>query len=130
MTASTDYSHHGHPTTSTSPTTPVTPWDLTTSEPAKGRLWVKVVEARNLLLTDPSVASGHATVTPRPYCVVEFEKNEFVTREGLWDSRSSTDLRYDGPGGVGGGADMMDTSNGNGNGKEGGMYSVWKHEAT
>jgi len=39
-----------------------------------GQLYVKVVEARDLLLKNPQ---------SRPYCVVEFEKNEFVTREAL-----------------------------------------------
>jgi hypothetical protein len=39
---------------------------------AKGRLWIKVIESRQLLCK---------SVYSRPYCVVEFEKNEFVTRE-------------------------------------------------
>ena len=39
---------------------------------AQGRLWIKVIEARQLLVSSPY---------SRPYCVVEFEKNEFVTRE-------------------------------------------------
>jgi len=39
-----------------------------------GKLYVNVVEARDLLLRNPQ---------SRPYCVVEFENNEFVTRESL-----------------------------------------------
>ncbi|KAJ1569803.1 hypothetical protein HK096_001230, partial [Nowakowskiella sp. JEL0078] len=49
-------------------------WDVKSPPPAKGRLWIKVVEARNLL-----VPSSHSL----PYCVVEFEKNEFVTKESV-----------------------------------------------
>ncbi|KAJ3060659.1 hypothetical protein HDU98_003407, partial [Podochytrium sp. JEL0797] len=50
-------------------------WD---SLPTRGRLYIKVVEARNLW--------APTSLTPRnkrPYCVVDFEKNEFVTREAL-----------------------------------------------
>ncbi|TPX34792.1 hypothetical protein SeMB42_g07263 [Synchytrium endobioticum] len=49
-------------------------YPVDTSVPNKGRVWVKVVEARGLLVHHPD---------SRPYCVVEFEKNEFVTREPL-----------------------------------------------
>ncbi|KAI9309974.1 serine/threonine-protein kinase SCH9 [Zopfochytrium polystomum] len=49
-------------------------WDVTTSAPAKGRLWINVIEAKNLLVRSPDA---------RPYCVVEFEKNEFVTKEAV-----------------------------------------------
>ncbi|KAJ3112984.1 hypothetical protein HK100_002137 [Physocladia obscura] len=51
-------------------------WDLL---PARGRLFIKVVEARNLW-----APSKLPTPAPSaPYCVVEFDKNEFVTREAL-----------------------------------------------
>ncbi|KAL5036892.1 Serine/threonine-protein kinase [Batrachochytrium dendrobatidis] len=39
-----------------------------------GRLWIKVMEARNLLMTG---------LTARPYCIIEFDKNECVTREAI-----------------------------------------------
>jgi serine/threonine protein kinase len=39
-----------------------------------GQLYVKVVEARDLLVKNSM---------SKPYCVVEFEKNEFVTREAV-----------------------------------------------
>jgi hypothetical protein len=39
---------------------------------ARGKLTIAVVEARNILSRN---------VNGRYYCVVEFEKNEFVTRE-------------------------------------------------
>jgi serine/threonine protein kinase len=39
-----------------------------------GQLYVKVVEARDLLVKNSQ---------SKPYCVVEFEKNEFVTREAI-----------------------------------------------
>ncbi|KAJ3374877.1 AGC/AKT protein kinase [Allomyces macrogynus ATCC 38327] len=42
---------------------------------AKGRLWLRVVEARHLAVRDPDRV--------RPYCVVEFEKSEFVTKEAV-----------------------------------------------
>ncbi|KAI9217749.1 hypothetical protein BC828DRAFT_408214, partial [Blastocladiella britannica] len=45
---------------------------------ARGRLWIKVVEARNLAVPTTHIA--------RPYCVVEFERNELVTREALVSS--------------------------------------------
>ncbi|ORY43143.1 kinase-like protein [Rhizoclosmatium globosum] len=48
-------------------------WDLL---PSKGRLYIKIVESRNLFA--PS-----ATRPWKPYCVVDFEKNEFITREAL-----------------------------------------------
>jgi hypothetical protein len=37
------------------------------------RLWISVIESKNLL-TEPDC---------RPYCVVECEKNEFVTKEAI-----------------------------------------------
>ncbi|ORZ31837.1 kinase-like domain-containing protein [Catenaria anguillulae PL171] len=40
---------------------------------SKGRLWIRVVEARHLTVRNPQMA--------RPYCVVEFDRNEFVTKE-------------------------------------------------
>ncbi|KAJ3026749.1 UNVERIFIED_CONTAM: hypothetical protein HDU68_005135 [Siphonaria sp. JEL0065] len=50
-------------------------WD---SLPHRGRLYIKVIEARNLWA--PTNSSPR---TKKPYCVVDFEKNEFVTREAL-----------------------------------------------
>ncbi|KND04928.1 AGC/AKT protein kinase [Spizellomyces punctatus DAOM BR117] len=102
-----------------------THWDVTTSQPAKGRLWLKVVEARNLLV--------QSTAVSRPYCVVEFEKNEFVTREGSWEGRAK-----EGKGGVVrsdsgymvDGGDAMDLGSGGGESGDRVIYSVWKHEAT
>jgi hypothetical protein len=81
-------------------------WNVETSQPAKGRLWIKVVEARNLL-----ARSKHS----KPYCVVEFEKNEFVTREAVsveFDTgNNGMDVEVDPE-------------------KDGGLSPVWKHEAT
>ncbi|KAJ3137212.1 hypothetical protein HK100_000789 [Physocladia obscura] len=58
--------------------TPTPNWDLL---PAKGRLYIKIIEARNLWI---AADKGRARPAARkPYCVVEFEKNEFVTREAL-----------------------------------------------
>jgi predicted AlkP superfamily pyrophosphatase or phosphodiesterase len=47
---------------------------------ARGRLWLKVVEARHLIV--PNIKRA------RLYCVVEFEKNEFVTREAIFGSEN------------------------------------------
>ncbi|KAJ3042465.1 hypothetical protein HDV00_007235 [Rhizophlyctis rosea] len=84
-------------------------WNVETPQtpPAKGRLFIKVVEARNLL-----VKSNNS----RPYCVVEFEKNEFVTKEAV-----ST-----------GAQNGHGHANGFGAGQDpnGGFNPVWKHEAT
>ncbi|KAJ3156833.1 hypothetical protein HDU86_003599 [Geranomyces michiganensis] len=128
------------------------PWDVTTPQLAKGRLWVKVVEARNLLVD----STGGDLAQPRPYCVVEFEKNEFVTREGFWDARAggggahhhhhphspssspsaavrmmnrsgSSDMVFDSMGG----GDPMDLGHGGHlHDHRPALYSVWKHEAT
>ncbi|KAJ1565629.1 hypothetical protein HK405_011937, partial [Cladochytrium tenue] len=73
-------------------------WDIKPFDPARGRLWINVVEARHLL-----VRSNDA----RPYCVVEFEKNEFVTKEAVALTASAPD-----------GSDDR------------GFSPVWKHEAT
>ncbi|KAJ3201687.1 hypothetical protein HDU83_005408 [Entophlyctis luteolus] len=62
---------------------PETPnWDIL---PAKGRLFIKIIEARNLWAPSPptSAAGGRGVAMRKPYCVVDFEKNEFVTREAL-----------------------------------------------
>jgi hypothetical protein len=48
-----------------------------TQTPITGRLQVTIVEGRKL-----NVSNYQA----RPYCVVEFERNEFVTREAMKDS--------------------------------------------
>jgi len=45
-----------------------------------GQLYVKVVEARDLLIKNSM---------SKPYCVVQFEKNEFVTREAIKTNVSS-----------------------------------------
>ncbi|KAJ3411148.1 hypothetical protein HDV05_002662 [Chytridiales sp. JEL 0842] len=85
-------------------------WNVETSQPAKGRLWIKVVEARNLLSRGP---------ISKPYCVVEFEKNEFVTREAV---------SFDVNGGSNAGSAAMDIDNDPD--KQGGLSPIWKHEAT
>ncbi|KAI8613136.1 hypothetical protein BC830DRAFT_504532 [Chytriomyces sp. MP71] len=51
-------------------------WD---SAPTVGRLHVKVVEARRLFVPAPAKGTGHK----RPYSVVEFDKNQVVTREAI-----------------------------------------------
>ncbi|KAJ3051632.1 hypothetical protein HK097_007356 [Rhizophlyctis rosea] len=90
------------------------PWTVETpkTEPAKGRLYIKVVEARNLLVKSPN---------SRPYCVVEFEKNEFVTKEAISNSANGHAQNGHGYGGQG---------NGYGNGQDAGFSPVWRHEAT
>ncbi|KAJ3267786.1 hypothetical protein HK104_005619 [Borealophlyctis nickersoniae] len=109
-------------------------WNVETRAPAKGRLWVKVVEARNLLVKSPK---------SRPYCVVEFEKNEFVTREPY---TSNLPIYGNGNGngngnGVRGGdfgrRNGAASGGGAGNTSPGGPMSdpllispVWRHEAT
>ena len=40
-----------------------------------GRLWINIVQAKALAVTSPN----HT----RPYCVVEFDRNELITREPL-----------------------------------------------
>ncbi|KAI9329411.1 hypothetical protein BDR26DRAFT_842114, partial [Obelidium mucronatum] len=57
-------------------------WDIL---PAKGRLYIKVIEARNLWTPNAQKDgfSAGAARAKKPYCVVEFDKNEFVTREAL-----------------------------------------------
>ncbi|KAJ3084699.1 serine/threonine-protein kinase SCH9 [Rhizoclosmatium globosum] len=54
-------------------------WDLL---PSKGRLYIKIIEARNLWTPNPSHEDWHPK-SKKPYCVVQFDKNEFVTREAL-----------------------------------------------
>ncbi|KAJ3161927.1 hypothetical protein HDU88_007159 [Geranomyces variabilis] len=139
------------PSHATPPPPPQPHWDVTTSQPAKGRLWVKVVEARNLLV-DGGSSGDLSHHQPRPYCVVEFEKNEFVTREGFLDKRAaspssgssspssavrmmnrngSLDMAFDPS--VGGGGDPMDLGHGghlHDLHRGSALYSVWKHEAT
>ncbi|KAJ3216024.1 hypothetical protein HK099_006094 [Clydaea vesicula] len=61
-----------------------------------GKLFVKIVDAKNLQCTSNA---------PKPYCVVEFEKSEFVTREPI-------DLTHD-----------VNQNN------EVTYASVWKHDA-
>ncbi|KAI8907558.1 serine/threonine-protein kinase SCH9 [Powellomyces hirtus] len=124
----------------TSPPSPSdTTWDLTstsTSQPAKGRLWVKVVEARNLLLAHNNTSNPfgdptpqfHSHSSPRPYCVVEFEKNEFVTREGFWDmkTRESPHAHHGHHH-----EDGMETSHSvDQKAAQPALSAVWKHEAT
>lgn len=101
-------------------------WDVTTSQPAKGRLWLKVVEARNLLVN----RNGSNTTPARPYCVVEFEKNEFVTREGAWETRlkSENGIQRSDSGYMVDGGDAMDIAESGEEDKV--LYSIWKHEAT
>lgn len=95
------------------------------------RLWIKVIEARSLLARSPF---------SRPYCVVEFEKNEFVTREATAvavaaggsilpstyqslprNSPRSTDYGFQVPSING------DTSSGTAGNI--GLHPVWRHEA-
>ena len=45
---------------------------MTKTHSSNERLWIKVVESRHLFIK---------SFFSRPYCVVEFEKNEFVTKE-------------------------------------------------
>src|ERR1043165_2583619 len=52
-------------------------FDNVTQTPITGRLSVKIVEGRKLNVSN---------FQSRPYCVVEFERNEFVTREAIRDS--------------------------------------------
>lgn len=63
-----------------------------------GRLYIKVVEARDIIMKNPN---------SKPYCVVEFEKNEFVTKEAIKTTPSSTN-------------DMNEST----------FNSVWNHDAT
>ncbi|CAG8516349.1 1281_t:CDS:2 [Cetraspora pellucida] len=55
---------------------PNSAFDNVTQTPVTGRLSVTIVEGRKL-----NVSNFQA----RPYCVVEFERNEFVTREAIRD---------------------------------------------
>ncbi|CAG8782620.1 27380_t:CDS:2, partial [Racocetra persica] len=55
---------------------PSSAFDNVTQTPVTGRLSVTIVEGRKL-----NVSNFQA----RPYCVVEFERNEFVTREAIRD---------------------------------------------
>lgn len=73
-----------------------------TSVPVKGRLSVQVVEARNLLVKNPNC---------KPYCVVEFESNEFVSREAVSIQYAHVQANDDPTPSVG-------------------MFPVWRHEAT
>ncbi|KAL2913685.1 Serine/threonine-protein kinase [Polyrhizophydium stewartii] len=57
----------------TEPTTSPDNWTVPYN-PVKGKLHVRVVEARNLLF--PSALS-------RPYCIIEYDQNECVTREAI-----------------------------------------------
>ena len=87
----------------------------------QGRLWINVVEARNLL-----PKSNYS----RPYCVVEFEKNEFVTREATFMSLSHPQSHINTP------SQYASLSpNGNDFGfetfmaQDTGLHPLWKHEA-
>ncbi|CAG8460610.1 24311_t:CDS:1, partial [Gigaspora rosea] len=55
---------------------PTSAFDNVTQTPVTGRLSVTIVEGRKL-----NVSNFQA----RPYCVVEFDRNEFVTREAIRD---------------------------------------------
>ncbi|CAG8505588.1 14338_t:CDS:2 [Gigaspora margarita] len=61
---------------STSNSDPTSAFDNVTQTPVTGRLSVTIVEGRKL-----NVSNFQA----RPYCVVEFDRNEFVTREAIRD---------------------------------------------
>lgn len=112
----------GHESMDTSPDS----WSMppSTSQPVKGRLWIKVVEARNLLSKN-----RHC----QPYCVVEFEKNEFVTREAISINGNftpgftpSASLNSASMGSLMPSSPMVQNSPD----EPPGLYPVWRHEAT
>ncbi|KAJ3191699.1 hypothetical protein HK101_007493 [Irineochytrium annulatum] len=115
-----------NPGTNAGPPTPGnTSWDVETSN-LKAQLKIKVVEARNLILKSAS---------SQPYCVVEFEKNEFVTKEATSVQEGTLTpamLVARDAGANGHGHDPMDTTDGkgSGDGKAVGFCPVWRHEAT
>ncbi|KAJ3108066.1 hypothetical protein HDU97_002301 [Phlyctochytrium planicorne] len=102
-----------------------TPWDVDVeTSKSKAQLRIKVVEARNLLVRSPAA---------KPYCVVEFEKNEFVTKEAIAiaEGTQPPSVLHQ----------FLSESNGNGSGDQmditpdgdkssAGFCPVWKHEAT
>ncbi|KAI8835922.1 kinase-like domain-containing protein [Chytridium lagenaria] len=93
-------------------------WNVETTN-TKAQLRIKVVEARNLLVKSPA---------SRPYCVVEFEKNEFVTKEAPAISEGSLppSSLYKENGDI-----YMDTSaDGVEKTAAAGFCPIWKHEAT
>ncbi|KAJ3201686.1 hypothetical protein HDU82_007923 [Entophlyctis luteolus] len=55
-------------------------WDLL---PVRGRLYIKIVEARNLWAPAPPAGVPASLAVKKPYCVVEYDKLEFVTREAI-----------------------------------------------
>ncbi|KAH6587813.1 hypothetical protein BASA50_011115 [Batrachochytrium salamandrivorans] len=81
-----------------------------------GRLWIKVIEARNLLC---------ASSTSHPYCIIEFDKNECVTREaiainGIPVSQQAASLM---------GTFVASTNLEKTDGADPGLCPVWLHEA-
>ncbi|KAL7752838.1 Serine/threonine-protein kinase [Sorochytrium milnesiophthora] len=80
---------------------------------ARGRLWLRVVEARSLQIRDPARS--------RPYCVVEYDKNEFVTKEAALVVQNSSGGAASAAGAVAAGQTAMQVDTPN---------PVWKHEAT
>ncbi|KAJ3127589.1 hypothetical protein HK098_006118 [Nowakowskiella sp. JEL0407] len=109
-------------------------WNVTSPPPAKGLLWIKVFEAKNL-----SVPSSHS----HPYCVVEFEKNEFVTKEAVsmlpTSMMNSSSPRSGSPGGMGNhalkSAQLQRSQSASAaryykEEKTDGYSPIWKHEAT
>ncbi|KAJ3060658.1 hypothetical protein HDU98_003406 [Podochytrium sp. JEL0797] len=115
-------------------------WDIL---PARGRLYIKVIEARHLwtplgvsagagsspqTLLDYGPASSAMRVK-KPYCVVEFDKNDFVTREALSTNilspeaaalAAKEEMQYKTPGET----PRFDATQGCW------MSPVWKHEAS
>ncbi|KAJ3401556.1 hypothetical protein HDU80_005917 [Chytriomyces hyalinus] len=51
--------------------------------PAKGRLYIKVIEARSLWTPNVLAVPGLPLRARRPYVVAEFEMNEFITKEAI-----------------------------------------------
>ncbi|KAI8928294.1 kinase-like domain-containing protein [Entophlyctis helioformis] len=96
-----------------------------------GRLWIRVVEGRNLLARCPQ---------SRPYCVVEFEKNEFVTKEAMAINGVPTSAAAAAALAAAGSSlhappppllEQQDsTGSGAGSAAEPGLFPVWRHEAS
>lgn len=92
--------------------------DVRPTPPSKAQLWIKVVEARNL---DTAARKSSS----KPYCVVEFEKNEFVTKEAEPESLASLQCTENDHTIIHAAQSDSDTNN-----ASRGFCPVWKHEAT
>ncbi|KAI8842353.1 hypothetical protein BJ741DRAFT_379693 [Chytriomyces cf. hyalinus JEL632] len=94
-------------------------WD---SSPAIGRLHFKIIEARNLFLP----TTQDSKPSKRPYCVVDFDKSQFVSREAiatnvLGPEEAAIANQADGQNHVG-----QDRSSEDGTW----MCPIWKHEGS